>query len=151
MSELAVYIAEVMQNYRKLNVWRSTHSFILDVYATTKAFPGDERYGLVSQLRRSSTSVAMNIAEGSMRSSPSAFALFLEIASSSATECDCQLLIARDLGFLNPEEYTKLVGDLTSIRRRLAALRNEVLRASRVDARPRKPQSINQKPPAVTR
>jgi len=133
-----------MQNYRKLNVWQSSHSFILDVYSVTKAFPSDERYGLISQLRRACASVSTNIAEGSMRSSPAAFAFFLEIAASSATECDCQLLIARDLGYLSVEEYTSLVTDLTSIRRRLARLRSEVLRAANRQSAPRKPQSKNQ-------
>lgn len=111
-----------MQDYRNLEVWRRMHQVTLNVYHDTKSFPSDERYGLVSQLRRAAASVSASLAEGCGRGSDADFARFVQIASGSASEVDYHLLLAKDLGYLSQEAYETHTTELSSIRRMLNAL-----------------------------
>ena len=111
-----------MQDFRKLKVWNRAHSFALDVYGTTKAFPSVERFGLTTQLRKAAVSIASNLAEGCGRDSTGSFASFVQIASGSACEADYQLLLARDLGYLNREEHTRLSQKIAEVERMLTSL-----------------------------
>jgi four helix bundle protein len=65
-----------MQNYRNLKVWQKAHELVLKIYRVTQNFPSDEKYGTVSQMRRSSASIPTNIAEGSARQSDADYARF---------------------------------------------------------------------------
>jgi four helix bundle protein len=89
-----------MGNYRQLTVWKRSYAFALLIYRATSEFPADERYGLTSQLRRSAFSIAVNVAEGCGRSGQKELSRFLRIARGSANETMCQLMLARDLGYL---------------------------------------------------
>ncbi|QDT00478.1 four helix bundle protein [Adhaeretor mobilis] len=111
-----------MQDFRNLEVWKLAHQFTLIVYEVTKVFPGDERFGLVSQLRRASCSIGSNLAEGCGRGSDADFARFVQMSQGSASEVDYQLLLSRDLGFLPDEEYQTITEKLGSTRRMLNAL-----------------------------
>ena len=111
-----------MQDFRKLDVWREAHRCVLSVYAVTKSFPADERFALVSQMRRSAASVPTNIAEGCGRQTSKDFARFLDIAAGSASELEYQLLLARDLGYLSPEAHPDLENQTRRVRRMLAGL-----------------------------
>lgn len=82
-------------------------------------FPQQEQYGLTSQMKRASTSIPSNIAEGCGRSSDADFARFLQIAMGSASELEYQLLLAHELNFLNKPQYQKLNNDLVEVRRML--------------------------------
>ncbi|MEQ8209776.1 MAG: four helix bundle protein [Lacipirellulaceae bacterium] len=117
-----------MQDYRNLDVWRYSHQVTLLVYKATGFFPKDERFGLVSQLRRAASSVGSNIAEGCGRGSDADFARFLQMAQGSASEVDYQLLLAKDLGFLSDEEYESIVEKLSSVRKMLNALLSRLRR-----------------------
>ena len=75
-----------MKNFRDLKVWEKSHSLTLDLYSATRAFPPDERFGLISQIRRCSASVPANIAEGCGRRGNGEFHRFLQIATGSASE-----------------------------------------------------------------
>ncbi len=110
-----------MQNFRNLRVWQRAHELTLQVYRATDSFPTREQYGLTAQLRRSCTSVEANIAEGCGRRSDRELARFLRIAMGSATETECHLLIARDLGFLTPERHHELEELLFEVMRMLHA------------------------------
>jgi four helix bundle protein len=99
-----------MQPYERFEAWKLAHQFAVDVYALTKTWPKDERYGLVSQVRRSSFSVAVNIVEGSGRKGRREFARFLDIAFASMLEAGYTLRFARDVGILTPEQHDLLDG-----------------------------------------
>ncbi len=115
-----------MKDFRKLIVWQQAHALTLAVYADTRSFPKEETYGLTSQMRRCSASVAANIAEGCGRQGNAEFHRFLLIASGSASELDYHLLLARDLKLLRQEQYAKLFQTLSELRRRLTALISKV-------------------------
>jgi four helix bundle protein len=93
-----------MGDYRQLSVWKRAHGLALRIYHATRRFPDTERYGLIAQLRRAAISVVSNMAEGSGRQSDRELARFLRIARGSVCELECQLLLARDLGFLKSED-----------------------------------------------
>lgn len=111
-----------MQDFRKLKVWEKAHQLTLAVYRTTQEFPQAEMYGLTSQLRRSSASIAANIAEGCGRKSNLDFARFLQIAMGSASEVEYHFLLARDLAFLDDSSYENLAGTVEEVKKMLTVL-----------------------------
>jgi len=111
-----------MQDFRNLKVWEKAHGLTLMIYRATTEFPKSEMYGLISQIRSSSASIATNIAEGCGRGSDPDFARFLQMAMGSVSETDYQLLLAHDLGYLDLENYTKMNGLVTEIKRMLSTL-----------------------------
>lgn len=108
-----------MQDFRNLKVWEKAHTLTLDVYRGTRDFPADERYGLTSQLRRSSASVPANLAEGCARGGDIDFARYVNVAAGSASETDYHLLLARDLGYLPEPVYKPLFEQVSEIKRML--------------------------------
>jgi four helix bundle protein len=111
-----------MRDYRSYQVWEKAHKFVLAVYAATRSFPAEELYGLTSQLRRASASIPANIAEGCGRATDADFARFLQIASGSANESEYQLLLARDLGYIESQTHDQLAQKVAEIRKMLASL-----------------------------
>lgn len=109
-----------MKVFRKLAVWEKSHKLTLAVYQATAVFPKDELYGLTSQVRRASSSIPANIAEGCGREGDIEFARFLQIAMGSASELQYHLLLAHDLGFLQTTLYTRLETDVIEVKRMLA-------------------------------
>lgn len=96
-------------NYKKLDAWKESMKLVKLVYEITQDFPDEEKYGLVSQLRRASVSIPSNIAEGCSRSSNKEYKRFVEIALGSILELETQLIIATELNFLRKENpiFTK--------------------------------------------
>ncbi len=115
-----------MFGFEKLDVWQKAIGFADLVYAVTRQFPADERFGLTNQLRRASVSISSNIAEGSARASRKDFARFLEIAGGSAYEVVSQAFIARNQGFLPPDDFTSLYSGAEEIGRMLSGLRRSL-------------------------
>jgi four helix bundle protein len=111
-----------MQDFRNLDVWKKSHELTLEVYRTTRAFPDDERFGLTGQLRRGTASIPANLAEGCGRGSDADFGRFVQNAMGSASEVEYHFLLARDLTYLNPENYTRLNDEIIRIKRMLASL-----------------------------
>lgn len=111
-----------MGNYRDLKVWKKSHHLVLAVYKATSEFPVEEAYGLTRQMRRCSTSIPSNIAEGSGRGGDTELARFLKIATGSATELSYQLLLARDLQMLSDADYDSLIHDLDEVQKMLTSL-----------------------------
>ena len=111
-----------MRDFKKLQVWGKSHELALSIYQESRNFPSEERYGLTSQMRRSSASIPTNIAEGCGRSSDKEFINFLTIASGSATELEYQILLAHDLTFINDKNYAELNDKIVEIKKMLYSL-----------------------------
>lgn len=108
--------------YQDLIAWQKAKAFATDVYRATDAFPKAEIYGLTSQLRRASVSVASNIAEGQGRLTKGEFCHFLGQARGSLLELETQLAIALDLNFVSEEQFKRLQAKSSEIRRILNGL-----------------------------
>ena len=93
--------------------------FVIDVYRQSRSFPADERFGLTAHLRKSATSVPSNIAEGCGREGERELARFVSIAAGSASESEYQPLLARDLGYLQPEVHRQLDDQVNEVKRML--------------------------------
>ena len=102
-------------NFTDLKVWQVGHSIVLEIYKVTKLFPKEELFGLMSQLRRAAVSVTSNIAEGFSRSTARDKIYFYTVVLGSITELQNQLLITRDLGYLDFEKYSVIALKLTEI------------------------------------
>jgi len=111
-----------VKDFRELKVWQKAHEVTLLVYRATAAFPREELYGLTSQLRRASASIAANLAEGCGRSGDAEFARFCSMAMGSASELECHLLLAKDLKLIKPVDYEELAPRATELKRMLTAL-----------------------------
>ena len=111
-----------MKDFRKLNVWQKSHELTVEIYNVTKMFPASELYGLTSQIRRACSSIPVNIAEGCGRGGDAEFNRFTQIAMGSASELEYHLLLAKDLKYLNEDDYTKLNNEIEEIKRMLTSL-----------------------------
>ncbi|WP_339840432.1 four helix bundle protein [uncultured Maribacter sp.] len=89
-----------MNNYRELNIWKKGMQLVQEIYFLTKKLPDDEKFGLISQIKRCSVSIPSNIAEGAGRNSNKEFARFLSIANGSTTELETQLILIVNLKFV---------------------------------------------------
>jgi len=108
--------------YRDLIVWRKAVDFVTRIYEATRRFPEDERFGLTSQLRRSSVSIPSNIAEGHGRYATNDYLRFLKIATGSLCEVQTQLLIEKNLSFLSESSYNQLDELTKEIERMLSSM-----------------------------
>jgi four helix bundle protein len=115
-----------MQHFSKLQVWQRSHQLVLGIYRATFPFPAEERFGLVSQLRRAAASVPTNIAEGSKRQGSHDYARFLNIAEGSLAETEYLLVLSRDLGYLADTKAKPFLSEIAEIARVLYALRTKV-------------------------
>jgi four helix bundle protein len=106
-----------MRDFQDLSIWQRSHMLTLKVYSVTKSFPSDELYGLISQMRRSSSSIPTNIAEGSGRNSNAELKRFLVIATGSCSELQYQVLLSRDLKFIHEDLYKELENEIIEIRK----------------------------------
>ena len=102
--------------------WEKAHLLTLAIYKTTANFPKDELYGLTSQVRRASTSIPANIAEGCGRGSENEMARYLQISMGSASELEYHLLLAHDLGYISTDQYSGLSSELIEVKRMLTGL-----------------------------
>ena len=119
-----------MRDYKNLRVWAQAHELTLAVYKATQAFPHEERFGLTSQVRRASASIGANLAEGCGRRSDGEMGRFVQIAMGSGAELSYHLLLARDLGLLDNDEYANLSTAADTVMRMLSALSGKIRNAS---------------------
>jgi four helix bundle protein len=110
-----------MRNFQELDIWNKSHQLSLSVYKITRVFPKDELYGLVSQLRRSSSSIATNIAEGCGRNTNPELKRFLTYSAGSCSELQYQLLLSKDLSYLDLESYKELSKTVVEVRKMIYA------------------------------
>ena len=110
------------RNFREYPVWNEAVNYASYVYEVTSKMPWFEKKGLCDQLQRAVVSMSSNIAEGAARVSNVDFAHFLDFALGSAFEVETQLLIAKNVGYLDENQYNDLFSKLSSIERQLNGL-----------------------------
>jgi four helix bundle protein len=110
-----------MKDFKKIKVWQKAHYLTLDIYKATQNFPKEEIYGLTSQMRRASSSIPANIAEGCGRSGDAELARFLRIATGSASELEYHILLAYDLKLLSNQSFSRLSDNATEVKRMLSS------------------------------
>ena len=112
----------MLKNYKELKVWRKSYRLCLEIYRITKEFPKEERYGLMSQIRRATVSVFSNIAEGYGRKTTPEYIRFLYIAYGSNCELETQVLLSGSLGYIEADKIEILLEGIGEIERMLKAL-----------------------------
>lgn len=112
--------------HHQLNVWKKAIEFVKRIYQITGGFPSEEKFGLVSQMRRSAISIPSNISEGAGRNNKKEFNQFLGIAQGSSSELETQLIIARELALLNGQVADELINELDSISKMIIGLQRSV-------------------------
>lgn len=111
-------------SFEKLDVWKESIKLAVDTYNFTKLYPDEEKFGLISQMRRSSVSISSNLAEGTARLTNKDKAHFMTVAYSSALELLNQAIISKELNFISEENYKNIRFEVESITNKINALRN---------------------------
>lgn len=119
------------ESYQDLIVWQKGLGLVKQIYQITGAFPGHERFGLISQMRRSAVSIPSNIAEGQARRTTGEFVQFLSHSEGSLAELHTQLIIAVQLRYCRPDDVKAVFESITEIRRMLNSLRRKLLAIQR--------------------
>jgi four helix bundle protein len=117
---------EKIVTFRDLDVWRESHSLVLDIYTLTGKLPAEERFGLAAQMRRAAISVPANIAEGFKRKGQKDKCNFYNVAASSLEELRYYLILAEDLKYTDDSE--ELEKKCSHVARMLAGLTKSVAR-----------------------
>lgn len=110
-------------NYKNLKVWQNAMEIAADIYQLSLLYPNEEKYGIVSQLKRCAISIPSNIAEGSGRNTDKDFAKFLSIALGSSYELECQLLLSNKLNLANELSTAKVIEKLNEVQKMIFKLR----------------------------
>ena len=116
----------LFENFDKLLVWQRAHSLVLKIYEVTNSFPKEEIWGLTSQIRRAAVSVPSNIVEGKARGSRKDFKRFLLVARGSLEEVKYQSLLAKELKYMNDEQYEEITVMIEDVGRLLGGMIRKV-------------------------
>lgn len=117
----------VVKTFEDMKVWQKSHEMTLKLYKVTKSFPKEERFGIVSQLRRAVSSIPTNIVEGFKRKTTKDYMHFINLADASLEETRYLLLLAHDLGFLPDKEYDTIIDDCKEIGRMIGGLEKSLV------------------------
>jgi four helix bundle protein len=120
-------MTEPKYSYKNLEAYKESKTLVKQIYALLKKFPKEEQYALCDQLRRAVISVPSNIAEGSGRTSAKDQAHFLEMAFGSLMEVDCQMDIAKDLGYVSSNKLEEVSKQISQVAALLSGMRNKCL------------------------
>ena len=112
-----------MHNFEKLLFWQKSMALAQNIYVVCKEINNDEKYGLISQLKRAAVSIPSNIAEGTARNSDREFNHFLAISLGSAFELQTQLILAKELNLL-VERANEIIKDLSEIQKMIYSFKN---------------------------
>ena len=116
-----------MNKFKELKVWQKAIQLVTMIYSRTSNFPKEEMYGIVSQIRRCAVSIPLNIAEGAGRGGKKEFSHFLDIARGSSFELETQLIISKELGFLNQFNFDNLCSELDEIQKMITGLQKSMI------------------------
>ncbi len=111
-----------INDFTDLTTWKVSHDLVLSIYSLSQKFPQSERFGLSSQIQRASVSITSNIAEGFSRHSYKEKVQFYYLAHGSLTEVKNQLILARDLGYIDSIHFEMILEKITSSQRLLQSL-----------------------------
>jgi four helix bundle protein len=111
-----------IDSIEELDVFKRAHKFALKIYEISRGFPADEKFGLVSQMRRAAASIATNLMEGGYRLNRAEYRQFVGIARGSSGELKYHMLLARDLRYLSKSDYTLLRAEMDEITKMLMGL-----------------------------
>jgi four helix bundle protein len=112
--------------FRDLKVWQKSHELTLSIYKITKNFPSEEKFGIISQLRRAASSIPTNIVEGFKRRSNKEYSYFLNVAESSLEETKYHLILSLDLKYLQSKDFKELEDKCNEIGRMLNGLQKKL-------------------------
>lgn len=115
---------EGLEKFRKLKVWQKAHILVKDIYKLTENYPKDEKYGLISQMKRASVSVAVNIVEGTKRKTSKDRQHFYTMSNTSLEEIKYYIILGYELGYHDEENGKKLMEQSREIGRMLTGLIN---------------------------
>tara|TARA_B110000908_G_C9867107_1_gene276719 strand:- start:101 stop:451 length:351 start_codon:yes stop_codon:yes gene_type:complete len=115
-----------MRDFKKYDIWKLSHLFTLKIYDLTKSYPKDEIYGIISQIRRASSSISTNISEGCGRDSDAEFNRFLTIALDSASESEYLLILSKDLNYIDENSFIIINEEINMIKRKIYSLKQKL-------------------------
>jgi four helix bundle protein len=113
---------DVLRDHRKLRVWHRGCELVAETYELTDRLPPEERFGLVTQMRRAAVSIPSNIAEGASRNTDADFVRFLDISAGSCAELETHVFLVRRLGLVEGFDPAPIEGSLCDVRRMLSGL-----------------------------
>ncbi|TDQ17068.1 four helix bundle protein [Algoriphagus boseongensis] len=115
-----------MHNFKELKVWQKSVDLAVKIYTSTKSFPSEEKFGLISQMRRAAVSIPSNIAEGCAKTSSKSFSNSLEVSLGESFELETQMIISEKVGILNSENAKDLESDLSEVQRMIMGLKSSL-------------------------
>lgn len=115
-----------MHNYKELKVWQKSIDLTIELYKVLSGFPADERFGLISQIKRASVSIPSNIAEGAGRSSGKESKHFLSISLGSSFEIETQIIVANKLGLLDNDKMEIITSKISEIQKMIYTLERSI-------------------------
>lgn len=116
-----------VRGYRDLLVWQKGIALVKSIYQITQTFPGDERFGLVAQMRRAAVSIPSNIAEGQARHTTGEFIHFVSNSEGSLAELETQLVIAVELQYCEQSNAQTAFDSISELRKMLNGLRRKLV------------------------
>lgn len=116
-----------MHNFKDLKVWQKSIDLAVEVYQAMASLPADEKFGLISQMKRCCVSIPSNIAEGAGRGSNAQFKHFLTISQGSAFELETQLIVSNRLGLLNEQTANELINKTEEVQKMIYSLERKLI------------------------
>ena len=115
-----------MHDYKKLTVWNKSVDLAVDMYSLTSKFPSEEKFGIISQIRKCAVSIPSNIVEGAGRNTIGEFIQFIGIAEGSINELETQIIISARLAFITNAQLNESVTKISEIRKMLFSLKRSL-------------------------
>jgi four helix bundle protein len=115
-----------VHNFKKLDVWKKARELVKEIYIMSAKFPSEERFGIVSQIRRAAVSISLNISEGSGRGTDKDFSRFLDMSYSSALEVENLIYLCYDLGFIDIKKQDEMLGKVSEVQKMLRGFQSKL-------------------------
>ncbi|MEB2783407.1 four helix bundle protein [Algoriphagus persicinus] len=115
-----------MHNFKELKVWQKAVDFAVKIYSITKSFPNEEKFGLISQMRRAGVSIPSNIAEGCAKTSGKSFVNSLEISLGESFGLETQMIILERVGVFDSNTASDMEKDLMKVQRMIVGLKTSI-------------------------